>query len=138
MKRQILIRLTLAALTLLASLRSIFDAESFSHRITVLGGLEASAVLISMGVLALIAMTDVAINDILPARWHFPAAHRYRHLVWGVLGCLYSGCAFVLVRSDSNPWAAATFVMFGVSCMAVAFMDLRYRALDQQAWERAQ
>lgn len=120
-------RIFLGVMTALASMRSVLDPESFSARIAGITGEGVKIALIVMGVLAVLAVADAIINDVLNPQWRYSFGVRQRHMLWGLIGLIYAAMAFLVVKQDLNPWAATTFVFFGFGCMAVAFLDQKYR-----------
>lgn len=129
MKRQIPLRVLLCAQTLMVAGIAIYEPRSLNYAMVQSGGVEAYASLAILSVLALLALADVVINDILPHDWESKWCFQHRHLLWAGMGCTFAAYAFVLSRQHVGAWLAATFAVYAVGCMAVAFFDLHYRAL---------
>ena len=130
MKRQILVRLLLGVLTLQIIGLALLDTASLSNTLVLLGGAPALASMAALALLSITAIADTVVNDVLPARYRLGFAFRRRHLVWACMGVTYGGYAFVLARLHIGPWMAGIYVTLAVACLAVAFMDLRYRAQE--------
>lgn len=131
MKRQVLARLLLGALTLMVVGLGLFEAGSLNYRMVQTGGALAQASLAVLGSLAVLTLLDTAINDLLPERWHLQWACRNRHLLWALMAVTYAGYAYVLARLNMGPWLAVTFLVYACGCFGVAFFDLRYRAQER-------
>lgn len=87
------------------------------------------AVLLSLSVIALL---DTVVNDILPEPYTFKLACRYRQRIWLLMGVTFAGIAFVITRSDRSYWTAGMYVLFGLRCAAVSFLDLYYEHRDSE------
>ena len=123
-----LIRLFLPSLTLMVVGLSLFEPRSLNYALAAGGGGEALASLIVLALLAVAALADALVNDVLPPRYVLPWGRRYRHLVWAGMGCIFAAYAHILERQDDGHWLAATYAVYAIGCMAVAYRDLKHRA----------
>lgn len=129
-KRQILVRVLLSVQTLMVVCIALFEPLSLNYQMVQTGGLATAASLAVLSVLAMLSLADVLINDVLPRDWRLPFGHNYRHLLWGCMACTYAAYVFVLARQNTGFWLAGTFAVYATGCMAIAFFDLRHRALE--------
>lgn len=129
MRNQFIARYLLSIVACTTALRSLFDPYSMSWYIVVGGGIWAQGLFMAMGVLGVLLLLDVLINESLPERYRFNCAAKHRWMLWAVLGCLYAAFSYVLIREGSDrAWAAWMYFIFASGSMAVGFWDLHYKA----------
>lgn len=127
MKRQIADRLFLAILTLLVVGVCGLEPSSLGHLMVVVGGVPAMVLLGLLALLAVIALADTALNDVLPERYVFRTGLRCRQGLWMSIAVLHTIQAWVLIKNGIGYWVAATYFLYAARCAAVSFLDLHYQ-----------
>ena len=125
-------RLYVALSTLTSILVSWFEPTTLTHRLISQSGEQGWAMVGLLAIVCLLAILDVVVNDLLPTRFAFAAAKRYRHLIYIALSMGIVCMSYVFIVGEGGwfrplvlPfWVDASFAAF------VAFLDLfqRHRA----------
>lgn len=80
----------------------------------------------AIALLSSVALADTLVNDTFPDKYSFRIAAKARQLVWMLLGAGLTGLAFVNLRYYKDYSQAVWVFLFGVRCISIAFLDLRY------------
>lgn len=127
LRAQVSDRLFVAALTLYLAGAGLYAGGSFAHAMMRAGGWAAEVCTATLGVLALMALADVVVNDMLPARFVWRCGVRYRQGLWGWLAITHVGLAFVSWHYYGIPgagWLAALYGLCGARGLAISYLDL--------------
>jgi small-conductance mechanosensitive channel len=95
------------------------------------GNLGAFAVLI-LSTIALIAVCDVVVNDLMPARFILRQAVTYRHTIYMAmaLGCL--SMIFVVIKNEGPSAVLLHYVIVAFASVLIAVFDIRDRLRNLQ------
>lgn len=136
MNSQIVDRLFMALLTLsmvgFAAWQPETSAFWFAYSDTV-----GSISLIVLGVLAVVALLDVIINDLLPEGFHFKLALKVRQSLWMVIAITYMAYAFVNVKIGFELWLAAVYVLCAGRSVGISVIDLQQSVSSMRRNRRA-
>lgn len=86
-----------------------------------------SLILLIFGILSVLALLDVVINDLLPESCHLRVARRFRQGIWLWIAVTYVGYAFVSVKSQLQPWMVGFYLLCAIRSAAIAFIDLQQK-----------
>lgn len=81
---------------------------------------------IALGLLAVIALSDTIVNDLLPRKYSLSIKLQHRQLIWMFLACTLVGLAYVNFRVSKDMWSGIWLSVFGARCASVAFLDLKH------------
>lgn len=132
-QRQIADRLFLISLSFVCVIVSFREPESLSYTLLRIGGFSARMAMGALLILSCIALLDTIVNDMMPERFSANWALRLRQGIWMVICVTYIGLAFVIVRYGVGYWLAVVYVLYGLRCGAVSYLDLYYEYRDQIA-----
>lgn len=124
-----LARLLVAGNAILACLLILQEPSSLLHQTIERAGLTGQIAVSALVGIGLLAVVDVLINDLLPARYELQCALKYRHTVYMLiaLGCL--SLIFVIVKSHGPSSSLIHYGMVALASMILAVYDLRDRYL---------
>lgn len=118
-----LTRLYIAMSVLVTCLIALLETGSANHRIIEAGGPIGSLSMAALMCLAFVALCDVVINDLMPARYRFEWSFDYRHLLymWLALG-LVSVSVVVMKAAGPTPLLLRFWLDASLATL-VAFLD---------------
>lgn len=137
MKRQVPGRLLASSLALYVAVSSMHSPESLIYALTSTGGIPALLCMYALGVLALAAMLDTCVNDVLPEGWCWACGVRWRQGLWMMLAVTYAGLIFASMREAQGWWLAAYYVICMTHSVSVAYIDLWQEHRDRKRNRRA-
>ncbi len=129
-QRQIVDRLFMIALSFVVVASTYNEPEILSYTLMRIGGFPARMAMGALLMLSLIALVDTIINDMLPDRFSAQWALRVRQGIWMVIGVTYFGLGFVIVRYGVGYWLAIIYLLYGIRCTLIAYLDLYYEYRD--------
>lgn len=127
MKRQVVDRLFMTAVSATVVIISEVEPRSLSFQMVAAGGWPAKVCMAFLLLCALVAFLDTVVNDMLPDRytWRWPLGRRRG--IWSCLAITYMGIAFVVNKQDLG-WAVSIYyVLYSLRCSGVAWLDLYYQ-----------
>ena len=83
------------------------------------------ASLFVLGVLSLVVLADVVINDLMPDRFRFKTGVKTRQTIWMWIGVTYLAYAFVNVRVGFEWWLAVVYALCAMRSAVIALIDLQ-------------
>lgn len=127
MKRQVVDRLFMTVVSMTVVTISQFEPRSLSYQMVAAGGWPARVCMFFLFAMALIALLDTVVNDMLPDHYMLRWPLGRRRGIWMCLSITYMGIAFVANKEELG-WAVSIFyVLFSLRCSGVAWLDLYYQ-----------
>lgn len=78
----------------------------------------------TLGGVALVGLADVLVNDIAPARWRLPTAHRWRHLVYMALALGEVSITYVITANLGFTPLLFVYLTDAAAAVAIAYLDV--------------
>lgn len=126
MKRQVADRIFMTLISVTVVTISQLEPRSLSFQMVKAGGFPAKVCMLFLFVMAIVALLDTVVNDMLPEAYVLRGPLGRRRGIWSSLSITYMGIAFVANKEDLG-WAVAIFyVLFSIRCAGVAWLDLYY------------
>lgn len=118
-------RLYIALSVLVSVTITIIEPTTLAHRL-ILGkaGYVGWLSLLTLGVIAVLAVLDGIVNDALPARFVLPTAKRYRHLVYVALSLGLVGITYVIASRAGYSPLMWSYWLDATAAIVVAYLDL--------------
>lgn len=130
-----LTRLYLAGSVSVTCTTTIIETNGRVARALAIEGNVGSICLLFLLAIALVAWFDTVVNDLMPARYGFPRAERWRHVIHMLMALgLVSITAVVIKNSGFNTFLLRYWLDAGIAC-TVAFCDLFARHRVAQGLE---
>lgn len=125
--RKWLARVVVAVTLLISVALAIQEPGSLMHMTIDRAGFPGRLAICALVFVAVLALVDVVINDIMPKQYVLKCARRWRHTVYMLmsLGCL--SLIFVIIKSHGP---SAVLVQYGIVAFAalfIAIFDIRDR-----------
>lgn len=124
MNSQIVDRIFMALLTLSMIGFAIWQPETsgfwFAYS-SVVGTIS----LFVLGLLSLVALLDVGINDLMPDRFQFKFGCKMRQSLWMWIAITYLAYAFVNVKIGFELWLAAVYILCAARSALISVIDLQ-------------
>lgn len=127
MKKQVVDRLFLNAISMVVVAGAYLESGWAVHRMMVSGGWPAHVCMLFLAAASFVAMLDTVLNDMLPPDYTFHLALDKRRGIWMAIGITYAGIAFVSIRYGFGFFSASYFMLFSARSVGVAFLDLYYQ-----------
>lgn len=97
---------------------------------------DINVVLLALVVASLVALVDVIVNDLLPARFSFHLAAHWRDWLYLLIALLYGILIYITARADAVMAHSLHLALNGLSCMWIATMDVIYRYVRPRKAEK--
>lgn len=109
------------------ALVACFGDGTLMHKVVLASGPEGFWCILALAAVSAVAVADVVINDLLPARYALTAVKRHRHYVYIALAIGLTSLAFVIAKQVGLSTLHSS-VALGVGGAAwIAFLDLYAR-----------
>lgn len=124
-KRQVADRIFMSVVVLMTALMPYIEAHDLLYALSHpdVFRLIAHAGLVAV---SLLLLADTVVNDTFSDKYSLKIARKLRQLGWMLLGVGLTSLAFVNFRYYKDYSQAAWSFLFGVRCISIAFLDLRY------------
>lgn len=117
-----LARLYVAMSVLYITLLSVYDTGTMAYRLV--GNSGGTVPMLVLAGVALMALADVVINDLLPRRFRFAFACHYRHLIYMAMALGLVSTGFIVAKEHGLATLHARLSIDAAVATAVAFFDL--------------
>lgn len=117
-------RALIAFLSLSAVLVSMREFETYTHKVLIAPDpVIGSVCMIIMGVIAVLALLDVLINDLSPEAWRLRFARQHRHVVYMSLAIGNAMVAAIIFKNSGPNWLLLQPLMIVAVATWLAFCD---------------
>ena len=135
MNRVLPLRLCLISFTVFL-VSAAYNAENEQvYALRGAGGLMASAVMLGMLALSVLALVDICLSERQTRLWTW--VRRRRWTVWMLMACGHAMQAAVAAMNGYMPWLAGQFFMFAGWCAVVAVLDVHNRGVREKVDRQA-
>jgi hypothetical protein len=130
-RRKWLARLIIA-LDLLANCAvMVWEEASLMHKIVQQAGPTGHFAVISLAVVAFMALTDVVVNDLLPDRYRLCYAIEHRHTIYALLSLGALSISFVVVKTHGVTPLLLHYGLVAGFALTIALFDIHDRVRER-------
>jgi hypothetical protein len=132
MKHQVADRLFFGCFALALSAVALSERDTVSYALVRGNGAPAELGVMALCVLAVMALLDTFVNDVLPDTYSFKTGVRFRQIVWLGIAVAFASHAFVIVKQGLGFSTALMYLLCCARCAAISFMDLHREFQDKR------